>query len=49
MLALTLTHCVTSGEALPLPGAPFPHLLTGINDLSKVPCCSAVLGTAVGG
>lgn len=34
VLALTLTHCVTSGEALPLPGAPFPHLLTGINDLS---------------
>lgn len=34
VLAPTLTHCVTLGKALPLPGPPFPHLLTGINDLS---------------
>lgn len=34
VLALTLTHCVTLGKARPLPGPPFPRLLTGINDLS---------------
>lgn len=34
MLALTLTHCVTSGQARSLPEPRLPRLLTGINDLS---------------
>lgn len=37
VLALTLTHSVTLGKALALPGPRFPHLLTGINDLSLKP------------
>lgn len=33
VLALTLTHCVTLGKVLPLPGPRLPRLLSGISDL----------------
>lgn len=34
VLALTLTHCMTLGKELPLPGPQSPHLQSRINDLS---------------